>query len=43
MIHQSAELTILEAIKHCENLKKRTGEEWYFKGNKGSIKLVCGR
>ena len=34
--------TISQAVNKCEELRQRTGKDWYFKANKGSVKLVCG-
>ncbi len=36
------ELTVTQAVRKVEELKKSTGKDWYFKANKGLIKLVCG-
>ena len=37
----SRSLTVEEAVKKCEDLQIKTGKTWFFKVNKGTIKLVC--
>jgi len=35
------EITISKAVKKCKDFQDKTGKVWYFKANKGVIKLVC--
>lgn len=35
------ELTTIQAVKKCQRLREDTGKEWFFKANKGTIKIVC--
>jgi len=34
------DLTLIQTVKQIEKLKQKTGNDWFIKANKGSIKLM---
>lgn len=37
----AAAVRLNQAVKKCEQLTTETGKQWFFKANKGIIKLDC--